>query len=104
MALPDLPTPPPTGTVTFLLSDIGSSAPRWDTAAEAMAGAVAVHYEVLELVVAKYGGVRPVEQGEGDSMVAAFARASDAVAAALEAQQALAEQHWPGSSTTATPR
>jgi class 3 adenylate cyclase len=32
--------------------------------------------------------VRPVEQGEGDSFVAAFARASDAVAAALELQRA----------------
>ena len=34
------------------------------------------------------GGVRPVEQGEGDSFVAAFARASDAVACALELQRA----------------
>jgi predicted ATPase/DNA-binding CsgD family transcriptional regulator len=32
--------------------------------------------------------VRPVEQGEGDSFVAAFARASDAIAAALELQRA----------------
>ena len=32
--------------------------------------------------------MRPVEQGEGDSFVAAFARASDAVAAALEMQRA----------------
>ena len=32
--------------------------------------------------------MRPVEQGEGDSFVAAFARASDAVAAALELQRA----------------
>jgi hypothetical protein len=32
--------------------------------------------------------VRPVEQGEGDSFVAAFARASDAVAAAVELQRA----------------
>ena len=32
--------------------------------------------------------MRPVEQGEGDSFVAAFARASDAVAVALEMQRA----------------
>jgi len=32
--------------------------------------------------------VRPVEQGEGDSFVAAFARAADAVACALELQRA----------------
>src|SRR6516225_12129354 len=42
----------------------------------------------LSEVVAAHGGVRPVEQGEGDSFVAAFARASDAVACALELQRA----------------
>ena len=35
-----------------------------------------------------HGGVRPVEQGEGDSFVVAFARASDAVECALELQRA----------------
>ena len=39
-------------------------------------------------IIAAHDGVRPVEQGEGDSFVAAFARASDAVAAALELQRA----------------
>ncbi len=39
-------------------------------------------------LLAAYGGVRPVEQGEGDSFVLAFARASDAVACALELQRA----------------
>ena len=39
-------------------------------------------------LVAAHGGVRPVEQGEGDSFVVAFARASDAVACALELQRA----------------
>ena len=38
--------------------------------------------------IAAHDGVRPVEQGEGDSFVAAFARASDAVACALELQRA----------------
>ena len=40
-------------------------------------------------------GVRPVEQGEGDSVVGAFSRASDAVAAAVEAQRELASGQWP---------
>ena len=38
--------------------------------------------------VAAHRGVRPVEQGEGDSFVIAFARAADAVACALTLQQA----------------
>ena len=39
-------------------------------------------------IVAIHGGVRPVEQGEGDSFVVAFARATDAVACALDLQSA----------------
>ena len=39
-------------------------------------------------IIAAHDGVRPVEQGEGDSFVVAFARASDAVACALELQRA----------------
>ena len=44
--------------------------------------------QVVSDTIAAHGGVRPVEQGEGDSFVAAFARASDAVACALELQRA----------------
>ena len=42
----------------------------------------------LAEIVAAHGGVRPIEQGEGDSFVIAFGRASDAVACALELQRA----------------
>ena len=42
----------------------------------------------LAELVAAHRGVRPVEQGEGDSFVVAFARASDAVACALALQRA----------------
>ena len=44
--------------------------------------------QVVSDTIATHSGVRPVEQGEGDSFVAAFARASDAVACALELQRA----------------
>ncbi len=85
----------PAGTVTFLLSDIEGSTRLWEAYAEEMAHAVPAHYALLCDAVGRHGGVRPVEQGEGDSIVAAFSRASDAVAAALEAQRALAAQVWP---------
>ena len=62
---------------------------------EAMATAISRHYELLDEVIARHGGVRPVEQGEGDSIVAAFSRASDAVAAALDAQRSLVAERWP---------
>jgi class 3 adenylate cyclase len=53
-----------------------------------MAAAVARLADVLTEVVARHQGVRPVEQGEGDSFVLAFARASNALACALELQLA----------------
>ena len=56
-----------------------------------MTDAVPRHYAVLDEVITRCGGVRPQEQGEGDSVVAAFARASDAVRAAVDAQRALRE-------------
>jgi predicted ATPase/class 3 adenylate cyclase/DNA-binding CsgD family transcriptional regulator len=85
----------PTGTVTFLLSDVEGSSRRWEDAPLAMPAAIARHYELLDEAIAAHGGVRPVEQGEGDSVVGAFPRASDAVAAAVDAQRALMEEEWP---------
>ncbi|MGZ6564447.1 MAG: helix-turn-helix transcriptional regulator [Solirubrobacteraceae bacterium] len=86
----------PAGTVTFLLTDIEASTRLWEASPAAMAEAVPLHYEILADAIARHGGARPVEQGEGDSVTAAFARASDAVAAALEAQRAMSRQAWPG--------
>jgi predicted ATPase/class 3 adenylate cyclase/DNA-binding CsgD family transcriptional regulator len=86
----------PVGTVTFLLTDIQGSTQLWESDPDATSIAVSRHYEILDEAIARRGGVRPTEQGEGDSVVAAFTRASDAVAAALDAQLALAQEPWPG--------
>ncbi len=65
----------PTGTVTFLLTDVEGSTRMWSSEpADAMRVATARHYELLAASVANHGGIRPQEQGEGDSIVAAFAR------------------------------
>ncbi len=85
----------PTGTVTFLLTDVAQSTATWEAAPEAMAKAISRHYEILAEAVAANHGVRPTEQGEGDSIVAAFSRGADAVAAALDAQRALTVEPWP---------
>jgi predicted ATPase/class 3 adenylate cyclase/DNA-binding NarL/FixJ family response regulator len=85
----------PAGTVTFLLSDIEGSTRLWQDEPEGMALAVPKHYTLLEDAVARHGGVRPVEQGEGDSIVAAFSRGSDAAAAALEIQRRMRIHGWP---------
>ena len=78
----------PTGTVTLLLADVEGSTRLWQTQPEEMTAAVARLDSVLADLLAAHGGVRPVEQGEGDSFVAAFARVSDAVACALALQRA----------------
>jgi predicted ATPase/class 3 adenylate cyclase/DNA-binding CsgD family transcriptional regulator len=78
----------PTGTVTLLLADVEGSTRLWETQPEQMSAAIARFNQAVSEVIAGHDGVRPVEQGEGDSFVAAFARASDAVAAALELQRA----------------
>jgi predicted ATPase/class 3 adenylate cyclase/DNA-binding CsgD family transcriptional regulator len=78
----------PTGTVTLLLADVEGSTRLWETQPEAMKAAVARLDLTLSDAVAAHRGVRPVEQGEGDSFVIAFARAVDAVACALDLQRA----------------
>src|ERR1700712_1989022 len=78
----------PTGTVTLLLADVEGSTRLWETQPEQMTAALGLLNRTVDDAVAAYGGVRPVEQGEGDSFVAAFARASDAVGCALALQRA----------------
>ncbi len=78
----------PTGTVTLLLADVEGSTRLWETQPDEMKAAIARLDSTLAELVTRYDGVRPVEQGEGDSFVLAFARASDAVACALALQRA----------------
>jgi predicted ATPase/class 3 adenylate cyclase/DNA-binding CsgD family transcriptional regulator len=78
----------PTGTVTLLLADVEGSTRLWETQPGEMTAAVARLDRTLSGLLAAHSGVRPVEQGEGDSFVVAFARASEAAACALELQRA----------------
>jgi class 3 adenylate cyclase len=78
----------PTGTVTLLLADVEGSTRLWETQPEEMRAAIARLDEALRDLIEIHRGVRPVEQGEGDSFVLAFARVSDAVACALAMQRA----------------
>ena len=59
----------PTGTVTLLLADVEGSTRLWETQAEVMTVAIARLNQVVSDVIAAHDGVRPVEQGEGDSFV-----------------------------------
>ena len=84
----------PTGVVTFLMTDVESSTALWRDAPGA-AALMARQAELIDEAIAKHGGVRPADQGEGDSALAAFARPAAALAAALDAQRALAAEPWP---------
>lgn len=64
----------PTGTVTLLLADVEGSTRLWETQAEQMSAALARLNKTVNDAVDAHDGVRPLEQGEGDSFVAAFAR------------------------------
>jgi class 3 adenylate cyclase/DNA-binding CsgD family transcriptional regulator len=85
----------PAGTVTFLLTDVEGSTFLWESAPEAMSRAIRRHYQLLDTMIARHGGARPVEQGEGDSVVAVFARAWDALATALDIQLSFYRERWP---------
>src|ERR1700682_1194355 len=78
----------PSGTVTLLLADVEGSTRLWDSQPDEMTAAVAPPDRSVCDIIAVHHGVRPVEQGEGDSFVVAFAGASDAVACALQLQRA----------------
>jgi predicted ATPase/class 3 adenylate cyclase/DNA-binding CsgD family transcriptional regulator len=84
----------PRGTVTFLLSDVEGSSRQWEADAAA-AATLGRHEGIIADCVAGHGGARPVEQGEGDSSVSVFARASDAAVCAIEIQRALGSVRWP---------
>jgi class 3 adenylate cyclase len=78
----------PSGTVTFLFTDIEGSTARWEADEELMRNELARHDEVLRLAVASHGGW--LFKHTGDGVCAAFASASAGVGAAIEAQRRLA--------------
>src|SRR5437660_330118 len=77
----------PTGTVTFLFTDIEGSTRLLHELGDAYADALAEHRRVLRGAFAGHGGVEVDTQG--DAFFVAFSRASDALAAAAEGQQGL---------------
>jgi len=85
----------PTGTVTFLFTDVESSTPLWERQTAAMEAALARHDALIRAVIDGRDGY--VFSTAGDSFAAAFARAGDAVVAAVDLQRLLADEPWPES-------
>ncbi len=84
---------PPSGTVTFLFTDIEGSTRLWETQREAMTEALARHDALLRQCIESRGG--HVFKTGGDAFCAAFATAAGAVDAALAAQRSLRAELWP---------
>jgi predicted ATPase/class 3 adenylate cyclase len=82
----------PTGTVTFLFSDIEGSTERWERDRELMASAIARHDALVRAAFETHQAY--VFKTMGDAFCAAFARPEDAIAAALEAQRAIAAEDF----------
>ncbi len=62
-----------------------------------MDAAMTRHHEIIHGAVAAHGGFRPVDQGEGDAVFAAFRSPAEAVAAVASIQRLLHEEPWPTS-------
>ena len=84
----------PTGTITFLLTDVEGSTRLWDQYPGAMRIALKRHDEIIERAIARHVGVIVRPRGEGDSRFGVFDRATDALAAAAEIQSSLEEEAW----------
>lgn len=80
----------PTGTVTFLFTDIEGSTTLWERYPAEMRAAMVNHDTLVEQAVAGAGGLVVRPRGEGDSRFAVFTRADGAVRAAAAIQRALA--------------
>lgn len=83
----------PTGTVTFLFTDIEGSTRLWQNAPVAMPQALARHDALLRAAFEAHDG--QVFATGGDGFAVAFPRAGDALAAAAEAQAVLEAEAWP---------
>jgi predicted ATPase/class 3 adenylate cyclase len=90
----ELPAPGlPGGTVTFIFTDIEGSTELLKQLGEQYATVLADQRRILREIFSRWNGQEVDTQG--DSFFVSFPRATEAVAAAVEIQQTLAEHTWP---------
>ncbi len=88
----DLPLP--SGTVTFLFTDIEGSTRLANLLGERFPASLAAHHRIIREAISASGGT--VVSTEGDSFFAVFPLATHAFAAAIAAQRGLAAHDWEG--------
>jgi class 3 adenylate cyclase len=84
----------PSGTVTFVFTDIEGSTRLLQELGDAYSTVVSDHRRILRAAFAEHGGSEIDTQG--DAFFFSFSRARDAVSAAVAAQRALHAHEWPG--------
>lgn len=82
----------PTGTVTIMFTDIVGHTKTWERVGDDFVSTLESHNAILREVTARHNGYEV--RTEGDAFMLAFAKASDAVLCAVEAQVALANHPW----------
>jgi predicted ATPase/class 3 adenylate cyclase len=90
--MPDTPVLP-SGTVTFVFTDIEGSTAMWERAPAIMPAVLARHDELMRDAIDRHGGY--VFATGGDGYAVAFAGAGPAVGFAVEAQRAMRAPEWP---------
>ncbi len=83
----------PSGTVTFLFTDVEGSTRLWEEYPAEMEVALERHDEILRSAISSFGGY--VFSTAGDAFAAAFGRVGEAVECALTAQEVLGAEPWP---------
>ena len=83
---------PPSGTVTFLFTDVENSTRLWEKSPESMEVSLRRHDAILLEAIDEHGGF--VFKTVGDAFCATFPAASGALQAALAAQEALLSEPW----------
>jgi len=84
----------PSGTLTFMFTDVEDSTRMWEQYPEQMRAAMVRHDALIESAVEQQTGLVVRPRGEGDSRFAVFTRASDAVRAAIAIQRLLFAEPW----------
>ena len=85
----------PTGTVTFLFTDIEDSTELWEQNEAAARKVLVRHDQIIETLVDEHEGMLVRPRGEGDSRFAVFEQAPGAAAAAASIQKAFTIEIWP---------
>lgn len=80
------------GRVTFLFTDIQGSTELWDAFSDEMRDALSTHDRIMGEAISAASG--SVVKNTGDGIFAAFASASGALAAAIDAQTRISLQEW----------